>query len=391
MNAALTVFLKEVTENLRDRKTLVNALVMGPLLGPILFAAMMGFIITKQIKSAEKPLEVPVVGAEHAPNLVAWLQRQGVVVQPAPDDAAAAVRDRKAKAVLIIPEAFGGHWRKSETAQVQVLFDSSDQDSRAPVSRLGGLLEAYGRQHSALRLTVRGLSPALMQPVVVAERDLASNQQRAGQLLGFLPYLLVLGAFLGGMYLAIDTTAGERERQSLEPLLANPATRAQIVVGKLGATFSFAMASMMLSLVAFAIAFQYIPLDKLGMKVDFGLPLIVKAGLLMVPLVLVFAALQTIVAAYAKSYREAQTYLSLLMLLPMLPSVILMINPMKGELWMSAVPLLSQNVLVMGLARGEGLSLASFAMSFGASLALALALVWVAVRIYHRESLAVSA
>ncbi len=391
MNAAITVFLKEVTENLRDRKTLVNALVMGPLLGPILFAAMMGFIITKQIKSAEKPLEVPVVGAEHAPNLVGWLQRQGVVVLPAPAEAEAAVRDRTSRAVLIIPSAYASHWRKGETAQVEVLFDSSDQDSRAPVSRLNGLLESYGRQHSALRLTVRGLHASLLQPVVVSERDLASTQQRAGQLLSFLPYLLVLGAFLGGMYLAIDTTAGERERQSLEPLLVNPATRAQIVLGKLGATFSFAMASMMLSLIAFAIAFQYIPLDKLGMKVDFGLPLILRAGLLMVPLVMVFAALQTIVAAYAKSYREAQTYLSLLMLLPMLPSIILMINPMKGELWMSAVPLLSQNVLIMALARGETVSLASFAMSFGATLALALGLVWVAVRIYHRESLAVSA
>ncbi|WP_227978069.1 ABC transporter permease [Arenimonas daejeonensis] len=220
---------------------------------------------------------------------------------------------------------------------------------------------------------------------------MASTQQRAGQLLSFLPYLLVLGAFLGGMYLAIDTTAGERERQSLEPLLANPATRAQIVLGKLGATFGFAMVSMMLSLVAFAIAFQYIPLDRLGMKIEFGSGLILRSGLLMVPLVMVFAALQTIVAAYAKSYREAQTYLSLLMLLPMLPSVILMINPMKAEMWMAAVPLLSQNVLIMELARGEVVELLRFALSFGASLVLAAALVWVAVRIYHREQLAVSA
>ncbi|MFY2762472.1 ABC transporter permease [Arenimonas sp. MALMAid1274] len=391
MKAAITVFLKEVTENLRDRKTVVNALVMGPLLGPIFFAMMMGFIISKQIKSAEKPLELPVVGAEHAPNLVAWLQRQSVQVQPAPADTAAAVRKRDARAVLVIPDTFGAHWRKGETAQVEVVFDSSDQDSRAPVARITGLLEAYSRQQSAMRIAARGLHPAVLSPVVVSENDLASTQQRAGQLLSFLPYLLVLGAFLGGMYLAIDTTAGERERQSLEPLLANPATRAQIVLGKLGATFGFAMVSMMLSLVAFAIAFQYIPLDKLGMKVDFGAGLILRAGLLMVPLVMVFAALQTIVAAYAKSYREAQTYLSLLMLLPMLPSVILMINPMKGELWMSAVPLLSQNVLIMSLARGEAVAMADFALSFGASLGLAAVLVWIAVRIYHREQLAVSA
>ena len=391
MNPALTVFLKEVTENLRDRKTVINALVMGPLLGPIFFAIMMGFIITKQLDSAEKPLEVPVVGAANAPNLVAWLEQQGMVVKAAPADADKAIRNRDARAVLVVPADYGKHWRAGETAQVEVLFDSSDQDSRAPVARLTGLLEAYGRQQSALRVAARGMHPAVLSPVAVAERDIASTQQRAGQLLSFLPYLLVLGAFLGGMYLAIDTTAGERERQSLEPLLVNPASRAEIVLGKLGATFGFAMVSMMLSLVAFAIAFQYIPLDRLGMKVDFGAGLILRAGLLMVPLVMVFAALQTIVAAYAKSYREAQTYLSLLMLLPMLPSVILMVNPMKGELWMSAVPLLSQNVLIMALARGETVALVDFALSFGASLLLAIALVWIAVRIYHREQLAVSA
>jgi sodium transport system permease protein len=391
MNAAWTVFLKEVTENLRDRKTVINALVMGPLLGPIFFAIMMGFIITKQLDSAEKPLEIPVVGAEHAPNLVAWLERQSVVVKPAPADIEAAIRGREARAVLVIPADYAEHWRKGETAQVMLQFDSSDQDGRAPVARITGLLEAYARTQSALRVAARGLHPAVLSPVVVASRDLASTQQRAGQLLSFLPYLLVLGAFLGGMYLAIDTTAGERERQSLEPLLANPATRAQIVLGKLGATFGFAMVSMMLSLVAFAIAFQYIPLDRLGMKIEFGSGLILRSGLLMVPLVMVFAALQTIVAAYAKSYREAQTYLSLLMLLPMLPSVMLMINPMKAEMWMAAVPLLSQNVLIMELARGEVVELARFALSFGASLVLAAALVWVAVRIYHREQLAVSA
>ena len=155
MKPAITVFLKEVTENLRDRKTVFNALVMGPLLGPIFFAIMMGFIITKQLDSAEKPLEVPVVGAENAPTQGAWLQRQGVVVQEAPADPEAAVRNREAKAVLSVPADYATRWRAGETAQVEVLFDSSDQDSRAPVARLTGLLEGYGRQQSALRVAAR--------------------------------------------------------------------------------------------------------------------------------------------------------------------------------------------------------------------------------------------
>lgn len=387
---AMTVLLKEVIENLRDRKTVLNALVMGPLLGPVIFAAMMGLMLSKQLSESEKPLQVPVIGAEHAPNLVGWLKRQGVRVQPAPGDAEAALRERTVRVVLQIPASYGTRWASGESARVEVLHDSSDRDGSVAVSRLNRLLEGYQREQAGLRVAARGLHPALLAPVVVESRDVASAQQRAGQLLSFLPYLLVLGAFLGGMYLAIDTTAGERERQSLEPLLATPASRAEIVLGKLGATFGFATASMMLSLVSFAIAFRYIPLQQLGMSVEFGAAMIARAGLLMVPLVICFAALQTLVAAYAKSYREAQTYLSLLTLLPMIPSVILMITPMRGELWMMAVPLLSQNILVMELARGEAVELLRFALSFAATLVLAGALVWLTVRIYHREQLAVS-
>lgn len=390
MNPIRTVFLKEVRENLRDRKTVLNALVMGPLLGPILFAMMMGFMLGKQLEQAEKPLRLPVAGAEHAPNLVDWLRRQEVRIEPAPADIEAALRDRRAQLVLQIPPHYGERWRAGEPALLTVLHDSSDRDSRTPVTRLTRLLEGYQREQSSLRLAARGLSGNLLQPVAIEQRDLASAQQRAGELLSFLPYLLVIGAFLGGMYLAIDTTAGERERQSLEPLLATPARRAELVLGKLGATTAFAMASMLLSLVAFAVAFQYIPLDRLGMRVDFGAGLILRAGLLMLPLVLCFAALQTLVAAYARSYREAQTYLSLLMLLPMIPSVVLMVSPLRPEPLLMAVPLLSQSVLILELARGEVVDLLRFALSFGGSLGLAALLVWVTVRIYHREQLAIS-
>lgn len=390
MNPIRTVFLKEVRENLRDRKTVLNALVMGPLLGPVLFAMMMSFMLGKQLAQAEKALQLPVIGAEHAPNLVDWLRRQDVRIETAPADAEAALRERKVAVVLEIPERYGSRWRNGETAPLGVLHDSSDRDSQVLVRRVVALLEGYQREQSALRVAARGLHPALLQPVAIEQRDLANAQQRAGQLLSFLPYLLVIGAFLGGMYLAIDTTAGERERQSLEPLLATPASRAEIVLGKLGATAGFAMASMLLSLVAFAIAFQYVPLDRLGMRVEFGAGMILRAGLLMLPLVLCFAALQTLVAAYAKSYREAQTYLSLLMLLPMIPSIVLMLSPLRPEPLLMTIPLLSQSVLILELARGEVVDVLRFALSFAGSLALAGLLMWLCVRIYHREQLAIS-
>jgi sodium transport system permease protein len=334
---------------------------------------------------------VPVIGAQHAPNLVDWLQRQGVVIQAAPEDPQTAIREREHSLVLRLGEQYPQRWNQGLSAPVELLFDSSDRDAGITVNRLRTLLENYQREQGALRLAARGIEPGVLMAITVIDRDIASQQQRAGQMLAFLPYFLILGAFLGGMYLAIDTTAGERERASLEPLLASPASRAEIVLGKLGATSGFALTSMVLSLVAFAFAFQYLPLDKLGIQLSFRPGMMAQATLLMIPLVLCFACLQTLVSAYAKSFREAQTYLSILMLLPMLPSVILMIVPVKAELWMAAVPLLSQNLLILELTRGETVSLLRFALCFGGSLLTALLLAWATVRIYHREQLAVSA
>lgn len=391
MNPALTVFLKEVRENLRDRKTVINALVMGPLIGPIVFAAMMSFMLTREMDKAEQPLEVPVAGAEHAVNLVGWLTRHGMVVQPAPKDAEAAVRVGDEALVLRIPASYPAAWRAGETAQVELLFDGSDRDSATPVKRMQHLLEGYQREQSLLRTAARGISPALQMPIAIATRDLATARERSAQLLSFLPYFMVIGAFLGGMYLAIDTTAGERERQSLEPLLANPVGRGQIVSGKLAATFAFAIASLLISLIAFSLAFGRLPLDQMGIRIEMGPGLIATALLLMAPLTFFLAALQTVVAAYAKSYREAQTYLSLLMIVPMIPSLLLMLLPVKTELWMMAVPLLSQHLLVIDLVRGEDIPTLHFAISLGTSLLLALLMAFVAVRIYHREALAVSA
>ena len=150
MNPALTVFLKEVTENLRDRKTVVNALVIGPLLGPIFFAIMIGFIITKQLDSAEKPLEVPVVGAEHAPNLVAWLEQQGVVMKTAPADRRRGhPQPRHARRAGAFPPTSRQQWRAGEPPRWKCCSTARDQEAarrwpRRPAA--GGLRPASSRR-----------------------------------------------------------------------------------------------------------------------------------------------------------------------------------------------------------------------------------------------------
>ncbi|MDE2347592.1 MAG: ABC transporter permease [Gammaproteobacteria bacterium] len=390
MHAALTVFLKEVRENLRDRRTLVNALLTGPLLAPVMFVVLINAQLHVELGKAEKPLSVPVVGAANAPNLVAALRRMGMVVKPAPRDPEAAVRSQKADVVLRIPAGYGAHWRKGETAQVELIYDSSHRDTQAQIARLRDMVDGYAKVTGAQRLLARGLSPALASPLVAANRDQATPQARGALIFSMLPYFFVLTAFLGGMYLAIDTTAGERERQSLEPLFATPVARRDILIGKLGATTAFALASLALSITAFAVAGRFVDTSRLDMVLSLGAHFAVFVMLLMLPLVVLLAALQTLVAAFARSYREAQTYLSLLMLVPLLPSVLLIVVPVKARLWMYAVPLLGQQVGIMQLERGDALGALPVAACLAGTALAALLAILVTMRVYASERLAIS-
>ncbi|MBW8075164.1 MULTISPECIES: ABC transporter permease [Metallibacterium] len=390
LRAALTVYLKEVRENLRDKRTVLNALITGPLLGPILFGMIFSFTLQRQLAEAEKPLPVPVVGAQYAPNLLHALEAQGLVVKPAPKDAAAAVRTHAAKVVLVIPPGFDAAWRKGQPAGVELYYDSARQDSGTPVHRLKKMLQTYAATLAAQRLLVRGISPVLMRPVVAEDRDLATPQSRSALMFSILPYFFVLTVFLGGMYLAIDTTAGERERQSLEPLLANPVGRGTLLAGKLAATVSFALVSLLLATIAFGVVGRFLPVEKLDIVLDLGPRFAAFVLLLMLPLAVLLATLQTLVSAYAKSYREAQTYLSILMLLPVIPSLLLAVLPVQAKPWMYAVPLLGQQLGIMDLVRGEAIgALPLAAVLAGTSLAAVLAFAltrW----LYASERLAVS-
>jgi sodium transport system permease protein len=384
------VFLKEVIENLRDRRTITNALLVGPLLGPLLFSALTSVMITRELDRGEKPIEVSIVGAEHAPNLVAFLKQDGVRPKPAVEDPEARVRAQDEDMVLRIPASYAEAWNAGRTAQVELLFDSSQRESGTPVDRLRGLVQAYSGQNGAMRLMARGLSPSVASPIVVASRDQSTPQSRSGLLFAMLPYFLILSAFMGGMYLAIDTTAGERERQSLEPLFVNPVGRSRILAGKLGATFAFAMASLALSLVAFGYAGRFIPTDRIGMVLDFGPRFAAIALLVMLPLVALATCLQTLIAAFAKSYREAQTYLSLLMLIPMLPSAMLAVLPLKAQTWMYSVPLLSQHLIVTRLVRAETVTGQQLLLCLVSGTAIAAVAAFVTAQVYRSEKLAIS-
>lgn len=389
MSALITVFKKELRDMFRDRRTVMISLVFGTLLGPLLMFGMLKLIVNRASTQQEKPLVLPVVGAEHAPNLVNWLRGQNIVIKPAPKNIDAAIADQTEDVILRISPDFGTQWRKSLPAKVELIHDSTRQDASIPVDRIESLLQNYGKTVGTLRLLARGVSPTAMQSLQIAHRDLATPQSRAGQILSFLPYLLILTAFLGGAYLIIDVTAGERERQSLEPLLATPASRSAIMSGKILAACAFGTLSLILSLLAFKVCFMFS--SGFGVKVELLMGTILLLMLVLIPILLIGACLLTLISASVKSVKEAQSYMSILMMLPLLPTIILMVNPVKNQLWMFAVPFLSQNQMILKLVRGESIRGAEWGVYLLAGFGLAAILWAIAARLYHREKLAISA
>ena len=391
MSAWWTVMRKELLDAFRDRRTVMMALVLMPVAVPLLIAGLGSIGAKRQAEKLEKTLELPVVGAGHAPNLVAWLGTNDVRVLPPPQDPDAAVREQEYAVVLRIDPGYAEDWRAGRPASVELIYDSSrPMQSGTTISRVRALLGGYDRQVGTLRLIARGIHPSVMQPLRIGDRDVATPVSRFDFAQQMLPYLLLLLAFIGGMQLAIDATAGERERQSLEPLLATPASREAIISGKILATAVFTLLSVSITLLMFRVVFALVPTEHADMSIDVPWHALARLLLVVLPVVLLGATVLTALAAFARSHREAQGYLPLLMFLPMLPTLYLMVSPVKTQLWMLAVPFLGQNQMILRILRSEPVAATDWAVSLGAGLVLVLAVWWIAARLYHREQLAAS-
>lgn len=389
MKALVIVWKKELLELVRDRRTLMLTLLFAPLLGPLLFLGLATIGESKAKEQMEKPMAIAIAGAERAPNLVAWLASQGIARKDVADPDAS-IRAQDEDVYLRIGDDFGKSWREGKPALVEVVHDSTRQDANIPVKRLESLLGQYNQQVGALRLLARGVNPGVATPMAVSRKDLSTPEARsAGLAAMMLPYLLILGAFIGSLQLVLDTTAGERERQSLEPLLATPARRGAIVSGKIAAACSVGIVSLVLTLLAFRIGAEFAPGAAKQLAVGFREMALML--LVLLPMVFLGGSLLTYIAAAAKSVKEAQSYTTVLILLPMIPTVILMVSPVKNQLWMFAVPFLAQNQMLLKVIRSEPVSAAQWGVYLVAAFGIAAAFWFAAVRRYHQERLAVSA
>ena len=390
MNTIFTVFLKEVLDNLRDRRTLVSALIMGPIFGPVLFSFVINLSIERSLESAEQTLELPVIGREYAPNVVEFLRSKNIDAVDGPDNldaAMEAVKSGENDVVLVIPQAFGEQLADMSPAMLQIVSDQANRDADRDARRVRNAVREYGQLLAALRIVARGMNPQSLQVVTIDEVDVSTPSGRSAILLGMMSYFFIFAALMGGMYLAIDSTAGERERGSLEPLLSLPVTRSQLIYGKIAATCLFMTLSMLLSLLAFYFVLDFMPLEQLGMTPNFSLPVVFSALALFLPFILLGAALMTLVASFTKSYREAQTWLSVVLIAPTMPILIVSILMLRPRAEFMFIPSLSQHLLLVDMIKNEPLNALHVAISVVSTLILGIALTWVCARLYRREGL----
>ena len=383
LRQVVVILRKELKDSLRDGRALFS-IAFTVVIGPVLIGFMMNRVADRQREAEE--VRLPIVGQEHAPALMEWLRQQsGVELAAGPADAERAVRDKDEDVVLVVEPEFGERFRVSRPAVVRIVADSARAAARPKVERARRLLQRYNAEIGSLRLIARGVSPQAMTPLQLEEVEVSTAQQRAAQVLTFIPMFIILAAFVGGLQIATDSTAGERERGSLEPLLVNPAPRAVFAAGKCLAAALMAMVTVALSTALCANIPRFLPLEDMGIRFRIA-PLQYAAIMAAVlPMCLFSASLQACIATMARSFKEAQSYMGVLILLPMLPGMISSVSTLSEAPWMYAVPVLGQHVLLEGVMGGRWPAPWAFAIVALVSIAAAALLIRLTTTLFRSE------
>jgi sodium transport system permease protein len=387
MNPFLIVLAKECTDNIRDYRSLFSSLSVA-LLGPLLVVGLLIFVLDKTLRDFEEPIAFTLMGADHAPNLVAYLRANNtrIDLRERVEDPTTLIKSGEAEIILVIQPNYGERYTEGQQNQLVLFFDSSSYSSgRRNLTTLDQLIERYSNTIGMLRLRYGGIRPGLTSPIKTRKIDVSSPADRALMIFSSIPYLLMLVIFTGCFYLAIDATAGEKERGSLEPLLAQPISRFQLVLGKVIAASSFSLLNLTIFVISLYFALQLVPFERIGMSLELNLLQLLMIIAVTSPLTLFAASLLTVVSAFAKSYKEAQTYLSFVIIIPTLPLIITQIVGIEPSLGSMFVPSLGQAILTSQIIKGETISYTHVLLSVGATLLMTLLFLLQAIKMYQKE------
>ncbi len=373
----LVVFLKEFRETMRDRRAL-GLLILFTLMYPLMLGYMLNQQIGRATQSEREGMTLAVIGASQAPTLMAQLKQKNITVNQMADmdqDAIATLlRARKVVALLRIDPSFGDSYQAMRPARIELWFDSA-ADNSARQRDIEEVLHAYSSNISGARLLAHGVSPATMAPLRLQRYDTGSTAARSAGLIGAILGFLFFPAVICGLSAAVDSTAGERERRSLEVLMAQPVSPFALISGKwlaagvlavIGITFELALAHAILS---------WLPLEEIGMTWRVTSLQLAWVCVATIPLSLFAAAMHIALAMNAKSFKEAQSMLSLVVLVPMVPGLLVSMLELKTAAWMYLVPMLSNQTLLRELAKGQDMGALPFVLTFASSMLPALAAV----------------
>lgn len=385
LNLVFAVFRKELLDGARDRRSL-SSLAFSAIISPLLFGLM--FTVAAERRKSADEITLPIEGVEYAPAFVNWLKQQsGVTVVPPPKDAERAVASRAEDVVLIIDKDFSKAMSRAVPASVKLVSDVTRDSARQKVARVRGLVSQYSGLTGGLRLIARGVAPSVATAVRIEEVEVSSSQQRLATQLSILPLLLVIAALTGSMQLAIDSTAGERERGSLEPLLLNPVPRGALATGKWLASSLFGCGAVLFSMVLTVSVMRRVPWHDLGIRFRVSDGELMSLLAIILPLALFLSAIVMFASTFARSFKEAQTYLGVLMLIPMLPGLVSTIYPLNDRPWLAPVPVLGQYALAADVLGGKPPSVGFYLLAGVSVLACASILVALTARLLRREAI----
>ncbi|UCG97754.1 MAG: ABC transporter permease [Burkholderiales bacterium] len=389
MNAAWAVFRKELSDALRDRRALTIALTMALLSGPVVFTLVSNLV--SGIEERVSKREIVVVAQERAPTLVNFLQRAGASVLAAPADWSEQLRSgRLQNAVVLPPEDFEEKLARGETVAVDVAYDESHDRAQPLVSATLRTLQAFNRELGTQRLLARGVSPRVMAAIEVQERNLAAAQARGARLLFIVPWAALIVAIVGALAVAIDVSAGERERGSLEPLLMNPVPAWAIVLGKWAVVMLYSVAIVLLTLAGFLVSIRLIRSETLSALMQLGARELWLFLVLLLPFAALMAAVNMLAATFGRTHKEAQTYVSYIAMAAQFSAVVPIFLTVRDSVWQLLVPSVAQLAVLMKALRGEPLSALDLWLPTLVCIAGLAACLFAQARLLTRESIVFS-
>ena len=386
MSIMRIVAKKEFRDGVRDKRALLSAFFF-PLSAPLFIYFLLNAVI--EMSQVDETVSVPIYGADAAPGLIAYLTEAGIEVDHRDPQTLGEVKSQVTNQTLdfalMIPEDFQETMASYRPPDLLIVSDSSRNDIAAQVGQLRRVLNQYNQGLISLRLIARGVSPKVTIGARPISIDVASDQKRTASVLNFIPIYVLMAAFVAGLGIAIDGTAGERERKSLEPLLINPIRPVDIIFGKWFASGTFALLGMLATLVLCVVAMFALPIEEIGLSFEISTKQALALLMVSLPVPYIAASLQILLGLFAKSFKDAQSYIGILVILPMVPVIIRQFMPFVTEPWMAGIPIFAQSVLMMDVLAGSGYSFLSLSVALVSGFVASALLCLVAARLLTTE------